>query len=145
MPQGSSCRCPAPPGGRVQCEPGQAAFCWIDEDGELYSQCITMHVAPQDSIAALGGSGGAFSAWLTRTISAICKADPEEVERAVNKIHVDQMLAISDEARQLSFQFSNGVQLNVTLPIESDYSSLFMLQSSASDWSQGGSDTSTTT
>jgi hypothetical protein len=39
---GSSCDCPKPPGGRVNCAPNQLAICRV-ENGEVKSHCIDPH------------------------------------------------------------------------------------------------------
>lgn len=38
----TSCDCPSPPGGRVECDPDQTAYCIVDEYGQTTSGCLSM-------------------------------------------------------------------------------------------------------
>ena len=39
----NSCECPDPPGGRVECDPRDAAVCYVTERGEVVRRCIRLN------------------------------------------------------------------------------------------------------
>lgn len=38
----TGCDCPNPPGGRVECDPDQAAYCIVDDEGRTESGCLSI-------------------------------------------------------------------------------------------------------
>jgi len=43
----NSCDCPSPPGGRVECDPNDAAVCYVNEQGEVVGKCIRLDLRLQ--------------------------------------------------------------------------------------------------
>src|ERR1039457_2035116 len=50
MATSNSCECPYPPGGRVECDPGDAAACYVNEQGEAIGKCIRISQQLQEQL-----------------------------------------------------------------------------------------------
>ena len=106
MSASTSCDCPAPPGGTVTCDAGQAAYCWVDETGTLRGGCITL---PAKSLKSLSdGKPLAMVTQLARALSEIVGHEPE-IRRKI-------MAAISEEQETLEIEIPGARALHVALP-----------------------------
>lgn len=66
------CDCPVPPGGEIECDPDQAAFCLVDEHGNFRGLCLELPPSISSLIAAR--SRQRVVAWLFHEMSA--RLDP---------------------------------------------------------------------
>ena len=116
----TSCNCPTPPGGRVECEPDQAAVCWVDADGNLLARCFSV---PEDVRSASVKSGVGSSAlvhWLADSLAEATGLSLETLQRRIGHTGLRDMSIdrISETTLHLQFLSPNRrrVELNVRLP-----------------------------
>lgn len=108
----TQCRCPNPPGGDVQCDANQSAYCWIDEHGVLHSGCISVRSSLTRSLNKR--NIGLLASTLSTALSGITGAGYAELEadiiEALQASSGNAMIDIG-QSRELSLSFPKSLNL----------------------------------
>ncbi len=106
------CDCPHPPGGRVECDPDDVAFCIVDDSGLPRSGCL--RVTPSVAFDLQIGNTLAIVQWL---VGAFQQAAPGLRASTRDEVTLENAIQRrSQSAAPIQHRFSTGHQVNFKLP-----------------------------
>jgi hypothetical protein len=114
----TNCNCPSPPGGAVSCEPGQTAFCYVDDNGKLSAGCRGTPGPVQNALNT-GNQPAVIRDWIAQVIIEATRVPPHLRERITSVVisHPQVRSAVPVRGQSLQFELLSGAKIAVTLPV----------------------------
>lgn len=94
MPK-NRCNCPTPPGGYVDCEPGQVASCTI-VNSQVEARCTT----PPEGLTRIQ-----LRNWILQEVTGVSRDLNETILSREQQILVNEIFVSSDETRRVNFKY----------------------------------------